>query len=165
MVVPPEVLEGAANWDRLTRWERAELGRLLRREGWTYSEIMAVLPIGKGTLSGWCREIRLKEEQIQAIKARVPSQKGVPKDTNWRRRLHIEEIREAARDSFRYLQFNPDWVAGVAMYWAKGAKTYPSLNMVNTDARVLRLFISWVRQFIDPAAEFGVGAASARRQC
>ena len=156
MVAPPEVLQAAANWEALTRWERAELGRSLRRQGWAYSEIMEVLPVGKGTLSGWCREIRMTDEQIQAIKARVPSQKGVPKDTNWRRRLQIEKIREAARDSFRYLQFDPDWIAGVTMYWAEGAKTYPSLNMVNTDARVLRLFISWVRQFIDPAAEFGL---------
>jgi hypothetical protein len=42
MVPPPEVTEGAANWDRLTRWERAELGRSLRRQGWTYGEIMTV---------------------------------------------------------------------------------------------------------------------------
>ena len=42
------------------------------------------------------------------------------------------------------------------MYWAEGAKTYPSLNMVNTDARVLRLFIAWVRRFIEPNAEFGL---------
>jgi hypothetical protein len=97
MVVPPEVLEGAANWDHLSRWERAELGRRLRREGWTYSEIMAVLPVGKGTLSGWCREIRLTEEQIQAIKARVPTQKGVPRDTNRKRRHEIAQIRKQAQ--------------------------------------------------------------------
>jgi hypothetical protein len=76
MDTPPEAM--AADWERMTRWERAEAGRSLRRQGWTYSEIMAVLPVGKGTLAGWCRDIRLTDEQIEAIKARVPSQKGVP---------------------------------------------------------------------------------------
>ena len=87
-------------WKSMTRWERAELGRKLRRDGWTYSEIMAVIPVVKGTLAGWCKEIRLTDEQIEAIKARVPNQKGVPKDTNWKRRLEIEGIRDAARTSF-----------------------------------------------------------------
>jgi hypothetical protein len=71
----------AADWERMTRWERA--GRSLRRQGWTYSEIMAVLPVGKGTLSGWCRDIRLTEDQIEAIKARRPPgvRTGIPVDT------------------------------------------------------------------------------------
>lgn len=76
MIAPPEVAMAAGKWQELTRWERAELGRGLRRQGWTYGEIMDVLPVGKGTLAGWCKEIRLSEGQIEAIKARVPSRKG-----------------------------------------------------------------------------------------
>ena len=100
MVAPPEVLEAAANWESLTRWERAELGRRLRRLGWTYSEVMEVLPVGKATLSGWCREIRLTDEQIDAIKARVPSQKGVPKDTKKAPVGDRSDSGSQARDSF-----------------------------------------------------------------
>ena len=154
MVAPPEVLQGAANWEGLSRWERAELGRRLRREGWTYSEIMAVLPVGKGTLSGWCKEICLSEEQVAAIKARVPSQQGIPKDTNWRRRLEVQRIRAEACESFVILRKDPNWVAGVTMYWAEGAKTSPRLGMANTDPRALRLFIAWVRSYLDPNADF-----------
>ena len=156
MIGSPEVVQAACDWASLTRWERAELGRSLRRAGWTYGEIMDLLPVGKGTLAGWCKDIRLSEEQIEAIKARVPSQKGVPKDTNWKRRLQIEEIREEARKSYVYLRHFPQWVAGVTMYWAEGAKTEPRLGMVNTDPRALRLFISWVRTYIDPTAEFAL---------
>jgi hypothetical protein len=154
MVPPPEVTEGAANWDRLTRWERAELGRSLRRQGWTYGEIMTVLPVGKGTLSGWCQEVKLTTEQIEAIKARVPSQKGIPKDTSWKRRLEIQGIREEARRSFHELREDAVWAAGLTMYWAEGAKTSPRLGMANTDPRALRLFINWVRRYINESAEF-----------
>ena len=40
------------------------------------------------------------------------------------------------------------------MYWAEGAKTLPRLGMANTDPRVLRLFISWIRKYLDPNADF-----------
>jgi hypothetical protein len=157
VIADPEALKAASNWLSLSRWERAELRRSLRLSGWTYGEIMELLPVGKGTLSGWCKEIRLSQDQIEAIKARVPSQKGVPKDTNWRRRQEVEAIRAEARESFMDLRLDPRWVAGVIMYWAEGAKTTPRLGMVNTDPRALRLFISWVRSYLDPCAEFTLG--------
>lgn len=141
-------------WKSLTRWERAELGRKLRSDGWTYSEIMDVLPVGKGTLAGWCKEIRLSPDQIEAIKARVPSQKGVPKNTNWKRRLEVQKIREEARQSFVDLKNDPFWTAGVTMYWAEGSKTSSQLGMVNTDPRALRLFILWFRRYFRVDAEF-----------
>jgi len=156
MDTPPEA-GLVTDWERMTRWERAEAGRSLRRQGWTYGEIMAVLPVVKGTLAGWCKDIQLTEDQIEAIKARVPSQKGVPKDTNWKRHLEIEGIRTDARQSFLDLFHDPRWVAGVTMYWAEGAKTTPRLGIVNTDPRTLRLFISWVRTYLDPNAEFAMG--------
>jgi hypothetical protein len=154
MMAPPEVVQAAGNWVSLSRWDRAELGRRLRRSGWTYGEIMEILPVGKGTLAGWCKEIRLSEEQIDAIKARVPSQVGVPKDTQRRRRSELENIRSDARASFPSFCKDPLWVAGLTMYWAEGAKTSNRLAMANTDPRVLALFIRWIRTFHDPDAEF-----------
>jgi hypothetical protein len=154
MVPPPEVTEVAANWDRLTRWERAELGRSLRRQGWTYGEIMEVLPVGKGTLSGWCREIRLTEDQINAMKARSPNKKGIPRDTNRKRRAEIEAIRSEARSEAFQMLNNPDWLAGVVLYWAEGGKRRNSFEMANTDPRVLRFFVRWIRTYLDKGASF-----------
>ena len=152
MATSPEA--PTAEWDQMTRWERAEAGRSLRRQGWTYSEIMAVLPVGKGTLSGWCRDIRLTEEQIDAIKARVPSQKGVPKDTNWKRRIEVQAIRELACAEARERMTDPFWVAGTVLYWAEGDKSSRRLSLVNSDPRTLALFISWTRAYHDQAAKF-----------
>lgn len=86
MIALPEVVQGTTDWAFLTRWKRAELGRTLRRAGWTYGEIMDLLPVAKGTLAGWCKDIRLTDDQIEAIKARVPTQKGVPRNTQRSRR-------------------------------------------------------------------------------
>jgi hypothetical protein len=154
MVPPPEVLEAASRWAQLTRWERAELGRGLRLMGWTYSEIMAVLPVVKGTLAGWCKEIRLTDQQIDAIKARVPTQKGVPRDTNRKRRLEISQIREQARAEMPQLLDEPLWIAGTVLYWGEGFKAQQQVGMSNSDPAALRLFIRWVRTYVKDDAEF-----------
>jgi hypothetical protein len=154
MDTPAFAMDAAGRWQALTRWERAEIGRGLRRLGWTYGEIMDVIPVGKGTLAGWCRDIRLTDGQIEAIKARVPSQIGVPKDTNWKRRLEIDAIRQQAKSEVTRLMEDPLWVAGVVLYWAEGSKTRSDLSIVNADPAALRLFIGWVRCYLDRRADF-----------
>lgn len=156
MLAPSEVTEAAATWASLTRWERAELGRKLRRLGWTYSEIMEVLPVGKGTLSGWCGEIRLTEEQVEAIKARRPAgiRTGIPVDTQRKRRNEVARIRAEARGEVPARISDGLWLAGVILYWGEGSKTKHRLELTNSDERVLRLFIEWARTYVDSEAEF-----------
>lgn len=152
---PAELLARAAQFEDLSRWERAELGRALRRLGWTYGEIRGVIPVPKGTLSNWCREIRLNDEQVAAIKERTyGSRLGVPVDTQWRRRMEIEQIEEKARSEVAILIHDPLWVAGVLLYWGEGAKTDRILGIVNSDERLLNLFIAWTRAHLDREAEF-----------
>ena len=150
----PALAEQAARWAALTRWERAELGRALRRLGWTYGEIREVIPVPKGTLSYWCREVPLTAEQQAAILKRTGSRKGVPRDTQRKRRLEVAEIRASAIEEVPRLINDPLWVTGTVLYWGEGAKTKTMLAMVNTDPRVLRCFIDWVRSFLDPGATF-----------
>ena len=127
MIPPPEVVQAAGAWDSLTRWERAELGRSLRRSGWTYGEIMDLLPVGKGTLAGWCKEIRLSEDQIEAIRARRPPgiRSGVPVDTQRKRRAEVVAIRARAAVEAKQMVHDSFWAAGVVMYWAEGTKARP----------------------------------------
>lgn len=154
MATPPEARTG--DWEQMTRWERAEAGRSLRRQGWTYSEIMEVFPVGKGTLSGWCRDIRLTEEQIEAIKARQPpgSRTGIPVDTQRKRRREVEAMQQEAGAEVPHLVLHPLWLAGTVLYWAEGSKTKRVLEVVNTDPRALKLFVSWARAFHDQEARF-----------
>jgi hypothetical protein len=152
--VPPHLLQQSAEWGELHRWERRELGKALRLCGLTYSEIRDLIPVPKATLSNWCSSVILTPEQIRAIKERVPSQLGVPKDSQWRRRLEIERIRnEASVYALAHLD-DPLFVAGVVLYWAEGSKSRNDVILANTDARTLRLFVDWVRRHLDDNAEF-----------
>ena len=148
------MLARATEWEDLTRWERAELGRSLRRLGWTYSEIRELIPVPKGTLSGWCSGIELSEEQIAGIKERTGSQRGVPRDTQRRWRERKDAIRREAEIEVAHLAHDPFWVAGAVMYWAEGSKTTNRLSLANSDPAALRLFVDWTRRYLDAKAEF-----------
>jgi len=144
-------------WDRSSRWERSELGKDLRRLGLSYGEIMDLIPVKNSTLATWCREVKLTDDQYAAIKERTyGSRVGIPVDTNWRRREEIQQIREAARERISELMRDPLWVAGTVLYWGEGAKTQNHLKMANADPRALRLFVLWVRTYLDPKAEFSL---------
>jgi hypothetical protein len=127
-------------WDQLSRWERAEIGRALRRQGLSYGEIMDRIPVPKGTLAGWCRGITLKAEQVRAIRERTGSWRGVPRNTQRKRREEIDRIRTEAEQQVPSLIREPLWLAGTIMYWAEGGKTQKTLQMTDSDPRVLRLF-------------------------
>ncbi len=156
MELEAEVLERVWTWKSLSRWEKSELGKDLRRLGLSCGEIMDLIDVKKSTLATWCREVRLSSEQIEAIKKRRAQIPGLPRDTNWRRRGEIQELRAVARDLVPELATDPFWVAGLVLYWAEGAKTRNFVSMANTDPRALRLFVHWVRTFIDPTARFSL---------
>lgn len=130
------------------------VGRELRRAGLSYGEIMEMIPVKKSTLATWCRDIDLTPEQIQAIKGRRAPEPGFRRNTNRKRREEIERIRGIARLRLPALVEDPLWVAGLVLYWAEGTKGRNRLIMANTDPRALRLFIRWVRTYLDPKAQF-----------
>ena len=80
----------------------------------------------------------------------------MPVDTQWRRRLEIEEIKRKAAIEAEPLIADPMWAAGVALYWGEGAKTSNEPSLANSDPRALRLFNGWVRRFHDPHARFNL---------
>jgi hypothetical protein len=154
MELEEHILERVGNWDRLSRWEKSGLGRDMRRAGLSYGEIMEMIDVKKSTLATWCRDVRLGPEQIAAIKDRTGSVKGIPRDTNRKRRLEIQRIRAKSHQQIPTLLGNPLWLAGTVMYWAEGSKTRNQLSMANTDPRILRIFIAWINQFVHATPEY-----------
>jgi hypothetical protein len=148
------VLERVGTWKSLSRWEKSELGKDLRRLGLSYGEIMDLVPVKKSTLATWCRDVALSADQIAAIKERRGTTQGESVDTQWRRRLEVEQIRRTATGETDLLQKDPFWLAGLVLYWGEGGKVRNSFELANSDPFALRLFINWVRRYHDPAAEF-----------
>jgi len=132
----------------LSQWERAELGRSLRRAGWTYTEIAEVIPAAKSTIAGWCREIALSESQARAIRQRTGSSAGIPRDTQRARRRQIAALEDHARRSFLSNRDEPLWCLGIALYWGEGAKSKRELSVTNSDPAIHLLFHRWVSRYL-----------------
>ena len=155
-VIPTALLAEAAEWADLHRWECKQLGMALRRLGLTYSEIQSVIPVPKGTLSNWSRNVTLTDTQIAAIRDRTGpnTQRGIPRDTQRKRRREIGFIRSEAHRFAESNLCDPHFVGGVVLYWGEGSKTQNSLDLSNADPAALRTFIRWVRRYLDADAEF-----------
>ncbi len=139
----------------MKRWARRELGQDLRRVGLSYREIAQLVPVSRGTLSGWCRDIVLCAEHRARLMELRPSVIAVRDKAQRRRAASLTRaagIRDAARAEAAFLIGEPTWLAGVVAYWAEGAKTSRELLFSNSDPDLITLFVDWTRAWlaVDP---------------
>ncbi|MGH2760191.1 MAG: hypothetical protein ACRDKJ_11605 [Actinomycetota bacterium] len=151
-----DLLDRIAAWPQLKRWERREIGQELRRIGLSYREIGALIPAHKGTLSGWCRDIHLTEEQLARLAFRPSRFKAARERGLSRRRSAIAEagaIRSHARERVSQLRNDPFWVAGAVAYWAEGDKRSKEVRFSNSDPNMIRLFLAWACRYLGVAQD------------
>ena len=146
--IPADIASRLNSVEDLSQWERSQLGIALRLHGWTYAEIAQVTEAAKSTVAHWCREIELDEAVKKEIGARTGSQRGVPRNTQWRRRLERQDIQLRAAQEVSPLMGDSDWIAGTVLYWAEGFKTENGLGMSNSDPHLLRSFITWTDRYL-----------------
>lgn len=121
----------------------------MRREGKTYSEILAVIPVAKSTLSLWLREVGLSVQQKQVItEKRVEDQK---KGARTRHEMAVEkreDIYTVSREQIGNLTDREVWLLAAMAYWAEGGKerSHPGsqVRFGNMDPRMIRLFLYWL---------------------
>lgn len=147
-----ELLSKIERWADLKRWERREIGQELRRVGLCYREIAQVIPVSKGTLSGWCRDLDLSEYEDAMLRRRQTEL--IIRGRLGKKRRHIAReraaaLRREARKEASTLQTDPFWVAGVLAYWAEGGKRSKELSFSNSDPDLIRLFLAWSCRFLE----------------
>ena len=131
----------------LLHYERALY--LRRKKGYSYSEIMAEVPVAKSTLSLWLRGLKIKKKHQARLQ-----QKQVER---WRRNFNLGEwnrkkrqdeiltIREQATAQISPLTDRELFVAGVMLYWAEGAKGN-GLSISNADPVFIEFIMHWFRK-------------------
>jgi len=135
----------------MKHWERQELVRDLRHRGFSYKEIGQKLPfsISKSTLSAWCKDIELTDEQKDRLDKlfRDGSYRGRllgVKATQAKRTEEIEEIKEKAKSDISLLSKNEFKLAGIMLYWAEGAKSAKYVDITNSDPHLIKFMIDWL---------------------
>jgi hypothetical protein len=119
----------------------------LRKKGSTYSEILAVVPVAKSTLSVWLREVGMAKRQQQRItaKKRASQLRGGAR----KRQIRIEKTRAIRSEGFGDVGGMSErelMLVGAALYWAEGSKEKeysPSakFRFSNSDADMVRVYM------------------------
>ncbi len=117
----------------------------LRREGKTYSDILAVVPVAKSTLSLWLRETKLTKEQTQKLSSKKLAAQQRGGDARRAQRIAVtKDIYEKAIQQVGTLSKRELFLVGVALYWGEGSKERSrhgqSVTFGNTDPNMIKFF-------------------------
>lgn len=121
----------------------------LRKKGYSYNEILKQVDVSKDTISRWCRNVKLTKSQLLRLYKKKYSGGlrgciiGAKKKQREREELTRRLIEKGRREMGR-ISKRDKFIAGVAMYFAEGSKTY-HVSFSNSDARAIKFMMSWLR--------------------
>lgn len=120
----------------------------LRKQGFSYNEILKQVSVAQSTLSRWCRSIPLTPEQqarLNQLRAQNPwILSKVAQKTG-----EEKEAAEWAQQIVKSPSFPlPLGVAGVMLYLAEGAKTKTYFEIFNSDPLVLQISIKFLEKVL-----------------
>lgn len=117
----------------------------LRKEGYSYGIISEKLGISKGTLCGWLRDIPyipnstvLKRVESGRGKYGLQRRQERLRQTQEMLLLGIEEVGTLSRRDL--------WMLGLGLWIGEGSKTTEQIRVVNSDPRLVRLYMRWLRE-------------------
>lgn len=126
----------------------------LRRKGYTYNEILGIVPVAKSTLSLWLREVGLAKVQKQRItELKIQSQKNAAAARRTQRIEKQKVIYKKAIEDVASLSERELWLTGIILYWCEGSKEkeyHPGIGVTfsNSDPGMLKLFIKWLLEAV-----------------
>lgn len=124
----------------------------LRKRGFSYSEILAQVPVAKSTLSLWLRSVGLSVPQKQNItEKRIQAQKRGAATQRRKRILKQSSIVHDAQAEIGSISNRELWLIGTALYWAEGSKEKEiqpgsRASFSNSDSRMISLFLRWLKE-------------------
>ncbi len=122
------------------RFEEKQRARELRRQGWSYNDILKEVGVSKGTLSLWLRDIPLTDEQIAGLQCRqLAGREKFIKNERVRRDTRWADFHKEAEEEYATFSQDPDFMFGLALYIGEGSKTQQNtLCLSNCDPRVIQ---------------------------
>ncbi len=124
----------------------------MRKQGCSYRQIMEKIDVGKGTLSGWLKYLKLTPEQEQSLieRSKIAQDRGRAKTilTNRRKRIEREnKARNEAAELFSKHSTDPFFFFGISMYWAEGGKKTQSFQFMNSNPDIITLMLKWIQTY------------------
>ena len=122
----------------------------LRKQGFSYREILEKIPVAKSSLSLWLKSVKLAESQTQRLteKKIASALRGAMKRKEDRIVL-TKQIKDKARVEVGKLSKRELWLIGIALYWAEGSKEKEynrgsRIIFSNSDPYMIKFFVEWL---------------------
>jgi transcriptional regulator with XRE-family HTH domain len=122
--------------------------RELRRKGESMKEIAKKLKVSKGTVSIWCRDIKLTKKQAKRLKEKMikAGHKGRIKGAKIQRERHLRKVKELKKQGIeRVNKLNKRdlLIAGIALYWGEGDRKDNMIRFGNSDPQMIKFMLNW----------------------
>ncbi|MEI7917810.1 MAG: helix-turn-helix domain-containing protein [Candidatus Saccharibacteria bacterium] len=120
----------------------------LRADGMSYSLISSQLGVNKSTLSNWLKDLPYTPNE--QVLSRIKHGQGV--HGLRRRQIRIDEISELKSQGIAEVgevSKRDLWMIGLGLWIGEGSKTMEQIRLVNSDPRVVSLFIDWLREICE----------------
>ena len=124
---------------------------VLRKKGYSYSEILKEINVSKDTISRWCRDVKLTKPQLLRLYKKKYSGGlrgciiGAKKKQKEREKLTSKLIEEGRKEVGR-ISKRDKFITGIAMYFAEGSKGDDSVSFSNSDPRAIKFMVDWFRE-------------------
>lgn len=125
--------------------------QVLRRQGYSYKEILQEVHVSKDTLSRWCRDIELTDKQKHKLMENkingqkkgsiIAAEKKKKQREESTRRILIKSIKQIGK-----LNKRDRFLIGVALYAAEGTKTDGQVVFSNSDPKLIKFMSDWLKE-------------------
>ena len=131
----------------------------MRKQGFSYSEILKKVPVAKSTLSLWLKSVNLSKGQKQRLtQKKLDAMKRGWIKVHQNRLEKTKIIRESAMAEVEQISKKDLWLIGSILYWAEGTKekkhsVSQRVSFNNSDPRMIRIFLKWLKESISIKSE------------
>jgi transcriptional regulator with XRE-family HTH domain len=120
----------------------------LRKQGYSYKEILEQVTVSKDTISRWCKDIELSEEQKKRLiqNKQFGQKKGSLVAADNKRRHRIEQtdlIRKTAKEELGDISDRDKLLLGIALYAGEGYKMDRKVGFANADPQLIKFMMEW----------------------
>lgn len=122
----------------------------LRKQGFSYSEILKQIPVAKSTLSVWLKNVGLSKKQKQKLtKKKLEAALRGAKARKDNRIATTKKIYEESKKDIETISKRELWLMGTMLYWAEGHKEKEyrpgsGTQFTNSDPKMIKLFLIWL---------------------
>lgn len=127
-----------------------EEARELRKNGESISSIAKKLSVSKGSVSVWCSDIQLTDEQRVKLEMKNPVFRGKNNGAMKNKEKALElrkKYQEQGKEIAKKYDKDIDFAIGCALYWAEGNKDRKVFGVSNLDISLLLRIKKWAIKY------------------